>query len=186
MRYQKELEKYEQVKIQNQPDPVEYAPINVVPEEWRVYLEPLEIIAAFTSKIEGDLQLQQDVYVQVMNTESNLPALADQNNYVAEVLLEHFHERFTSTADLTLSHLAYLFTADGLENFGMIPNDKEKMEKRKKLKKILDIANVLTEKKFTTNTHFISALFDDNVDRFQFDSGEDLFSFWKYSVSEEV
>ena len=61
--------------------------------------------------------------MQFILAEAKLSALAHQNNFVAEVLYESFHNRFNSTAYLTLSHLAYIFTSVGLDEFRSLPND---------------------------------------------------------------
>ena len=88
----------------------ELTPIQAIPKEWKVYVEPLVVITSFTDQIEGDLNLQQDVYVAVTEVKSKLQALANQNNFVAQELLEKFLKRFETTADLTLAHLAFIFT----------------------------------------------------------------------------
>lgn len=91
-----------------------------------------EVIASFTNNIEGNLILQKNVYVQVVLACAKLSALTHQNKFVAEVLYESFHNRFNSTEDLTLSHLANIFTSVGLTEFRSLTNVKDKMVKRKK------------------------------------------------------
>lgn len=122
-RFNEEKKKYETGKRKKEPTPIQVPPLDAIPEEWNNYLEPLEVIANFTNNIEGDLILQQDVYVQFILAEAKLSAFAHQNNFVAEVLYESFHKRFNSTTYLTLSHLAYIFTSVGLDEFRSLPND---------------------------------------------------------------
>lgn len=185
MRFDREQELFNGKKKKYPPKPIEFPPINEVPKEWATYIEPLEVIACFTNCIEGDLCLQQDAYTSVLEAESKLESISANNNYVAETLYDKFHERFTSTADLTLAHLAFLFTPTGLDDFRSQPNDREKAQKRLSLKKkFLEISKVLKQKKFTDNTHFLPALFDYYLDRVEFGTGEDPFNFWKYSVFE--
>lgn len=186
-RFDTEQELFNSKRKKYPPKPIEFPPINEVPEEWATYIEPLEVIAGFTNCIEGDLCLQQDVYISVLDAESKLESLAQNKNYVAETLYDKFHHRFTSTADLTLAHLAFLFTPTGLDDFRSLPNDREKVRIRLTLKKkFLDISKVLTQKKFTNNTHFLPALFDYYLDRVEFGTGEYPFNFWKYSAYESA
>ena len=112
-----------------------------------MYVEPLVVITSFTDQIEGDLNLQQDEYVAVTEVKSKLQALANQNNFVAQELLDKFLKRFETTADLTLAHLAFIFTAEGLEAFRILPNDQEKRKTRASLKeKFLEITRILGQK----------------------------------------
>ena len=88
---------------------------------------------------------------------SKLQALANQNNFVAQELLDKFLKRFETTADLTLAHLAFIFTAEGLEAFRISPNDQEKRKTRASLKeKFLEITRILGQK-FSADTHFLPA-----------------------------
>lgn len=187
LRFEKETSLYEANKRRTPPNPIVNPPMKAVPEDWVNYIPALEVISEFTDNIEGDLKLQQDVYVSVVEAESKLKALTDDNNFVAEILLEKFEERFKTTADLTLAHLAFIFTAVGLDDFRNTPNDAEKKKTRKNLKKkYLEICNILTQKKYTQNTHFLPALFDYYIDRVEFGTGEDPFAFWKYCMDESA
>ena len=48
-------------KKKKEPKPVELPPIQAVPKEWKVFVEPLAVITSFTDQIEGDLNLQQNI-----------------------------------------------------------------------------------------------------------------------------
>ena len=110
---------------------------------------------------------------------SKLQALANQNNFVAQELLDKFQKRFETTADLTLAHLAFIFTAEGLEAFRILPNDQEKRKTRASLKeKFLEITRILGQK-FSADTHFLPALFDFYLDYVVFNTGEDPLAYWK-------
>ena len=76
--------------------------------------------------------------------EASLERMAIRGNTVAQKLLEAFQERFRTTADLTLVHLAYIMTPTGLKTFQALPEDGKKRSKKKSLKdKLLEIPSSL-------------------------------------------
>lgn len=74
-RFNEETKKYGQGKPKKEATPIQVPSLDAIPEEWSNHLEPLEVITNFTNNIEGDLILQQDVYVQVVLAEEKLSVL---------------------------------------------------------------------------------------------------------------
>ena len=109
--------KFEMGKIKNPPEPPLLPPFNKVPESWKVYNQPLTLITKFTNVVEADLAFLQDMFVAAKETQTKLKEQIDQNNPVAKVLLDKFLYRFLETADITLAHLAYTLTPEGLYEY---------------------------------------------------------------------
>lgn len=182
------MELFQQKLIQKEPSRPNVPSIFEVPEEWETYTVPLEVIADFTDHIEGDIVLQQEVYIHKLMAESQLENMVSKDkNAIAEQLLEDFRRRFKKTADIIVSELAYLFTPVGLKQFRILDDDRNKHEKRKQLKKLfLEITKEAAEKNPTAEYVFLPALFDYYVDSFDYNEGENPMAFWKSQILEEV
>ena len=99
-----------EIKQISEPDLPE---ITSIPITWFKAFDVLDVIRKFTSHVEKDLAMQQDVYLQAMDVENKLTALEVMGNEFAKPLREAFEYKFMNTADLLLSELAYRFTPIG-------------------------------------------------------------------------
>ena len=138
----------------------------------------LNVIADFTNKIEGDLVLQQELYVSYIGVEASLERMTIRGNAVAQKLLEAFQERFRTTADLTLSHLAYIMTPTGLKTFQALPEDGNKRSIKKSLKdKFLEIASSLNIDALGESGKYIPVIFENYISFWNVNEGEDPYAF---------
>ena len=116
--YEKRVEKHERQIAKGKPaaDIIQpsYPPVPYVPNEWEQLLDALKIIRTFTLKIEGDIVLQQQVFLEARNVNTSLTALEIQGNQFAATLRDAFESRFTKTADLLIAELAWRFTPAGV------------------------------------------------------------------------
>lgn len=187
-KFEKNMELFQQKKINKEPERPNIPSIFEIPIEWETYTVPLEVLAEFTEHIEGDIVLQQEVLIHKIIMESQLEQMATEGkNAIADQLLEVFRRRFKQTADITVSELAYIFTPNGLNQFRMLNDNKDKHQKRKILKKtFLDITKEATEKNPTPDFTYLPALFDYYLDSFKYNEGENPTAFWKSQIEEEV
>ena len=91
-----------------------YPPVSSVPPEWEQLLNVLRIIRGFTTKIEGDIVLQQQVFLEARNVGTSLTAIEIAGNPFAAPLKAAFNSRFMTTADLLIAELAWRFTPAGV------------------------------------------------------------------------
>ena len=101
--------------------------------------------------------------------------------------MDAFRFRFTTTADLTLSQLAYIFTPPGLSSFQALPNDLPKRLTKTKLKaKFLEIAADLNIDALGPAAKFLPALFENYTSYCKIDEGDDPYSWWEDKAEEEI
>lgn len=166
--YQEKLDKWNQKKSKNQPEPPIPPPIEMIPDDWDTFLEPLAVIADFTAKIEQDLALQQQVYIEIQNV---LRKLENIDNPIADSMHHFFIQRFNDTADISLAKLAYHLTPVGIAQYrAMPPNEKRGLFKELKTK-FLAISAKLPEQE----VRFFAAQFRFFMDFFPIDEGDSPF-----------
>ena len=105
-------------KQQTPPKKPSVPPVEQVPTDWKLYLDPLKIILEFTDQVEKDLSFQQEVYVAVITAIQKLQALRTP---IGDSLSFFFDKRFRETADISLSKLAYYLTPNGVNAFREMP-----------------------------------------------------------------
>lgn len=185
--YQTALEQFNKGIRKTEPDEPILPPVITVPSIWAKHVAALNVIATFTDSIEGDLQLQQQVYVSVIETESSLQRMQSEGNEVAKALLTAFRTRFITTADLTLAQLAYIFTPNGLNAHQALPNSIAKRTTQSKLKKkFLSIAASLNLHAMGPEGIFLPAIFDNFIKFACIDDGEDPYVYWEQKIDESI
>ena len=100
-----------------EPKPIcdpSYPPVPAIPIEWSHLFEALKIIRTFTTRIEGDISLQQEVFIEARNVNFALTALEITGNPFAATLLNAFESRFMTTTDILIAELAWRSTPDGV------------------------------------------------------------------------
>ena len=127
------------------------------------------------------------MYTFYREAEASLERLAYRGNYVASKLLVALRERFSTTASLTLAHLAYILTPSGLKTFQALPNDREKRTTKRVLKeKFLEITNVLDIDGLGEAGVFLPALLDNYISFWNVNEGEDPHAFWNERIDETI
>ena len=183
--YDSELAKFQNHHRRTMPEVPTHPPVNEVPREWAEYVDALNVIAEFTDAIEGDLQLQQQVYTSIVTTEAKLADMQQKGNIIAGQLLDAFRERFIRTADVVLAHLAYVLTPCGLSEFQALPNNAEKRRTASQLKeKFLSLAANLEYS--GPEVAFLPALFDNFIRFASVNPGEDPFAYWENLADESL
>ena len=86
-----------------------------IPPIWDELLQPLFIIKTFTNSVEGDLHMQYHAYKACKEAIEHLSMIYD--NEVASYFKTYLESRFSSTLDIRISHLSYMFTEDGLNDY---------------------------------------------------------------------
>ena len=185
--YQRDKELFDAGRKRTAPVEPVPPPVEAVPECWNEYVDALKVIATFTDMIEGDLQLQQQVYTSVISTEAQLENMGLHGNVVASKLLVAFRNRFKATADIELAHLAFTFTPDGLQAFQTLPEGFEKRTTAKTLKKkFLEIASNLNVSAIGPSAVFLPAIFDNYLKYASIGEGEDPFIYWEERCDETI
>ena len=124
------------------PTPPTPPPVMSIPDEWVPFHQALKVIAEFTDQIEGDLVLQQQVYVAVNEA---LRTLEELDTPVSEALHHFFQQRFQETADLSLAKLAYYLTPVGIVQYRALPS-REKANLFRQLKpKFMEVSSTLSK-----------------------------------------
>lgn len=186
-RYQAELTAFQDGRKRTMPDEPDLPPIRTVPNEWTDYTAALNVIARFTDQIEGDLHLQQQVYVAFISAQAELERMRERRNIVARNLLDALTSRFTRTADLALSRLAFCFTAEGLTDFHSMPNSPSKRAVKAELKaKFLEIAGVLNIPAIGPPAIYLPAMFDNYITYAEIGDGEDPYAYWSEKLDDTV
>ena len=163
--YEKELLLFQEKRRKVEPSKPIKPPIDAIPSNWHLFLEPLKIIAQFTDEIERDLALQQDVYTSVLEVYRKLEAL---DTPVADSLLFFFKKRFSETADLSISKLAFYLTPDGIVQYRSLPDQ----ERRTLFAELKRTFMRLSEKLPIQNTLFFPAIFRYFMDNVEISSGD--------------
>jgi hypothetical protein len=192
----------ERVAKGKQPKPViepSYPPIVVIPIDWFHLLEALKIIRSFTLRIEGDIVLQQDVFVEARNVRFTLTALEVSGNMYASTLRTAFEERFMKTADILISELAWRFTPAGVlewrNTFSLEMNGSDEEAKKRADEHYENLSNRfvdLCEHTFDISTdaqkasYGFPALFHWWMECAPIDPGESTSSLWRKMRSKRV
>ena len=85
--YQQNLIAFQKGRKRTEPEVPSPPPVLKVPPTWKDHTEALNVIADFTNKIEGDLVLQQELYVSYIGVEASLERMAIRGNAVAQETL---------------------------------------------------------------------------------------------------
>ena len=102
-------------------------------------------------------------------------------------LHEFFTLRFVDTCNIDVAHLAYVLTADWLNEFRSLREDEEKYYSDLSLmKSVLATIAARVYTKEEISALCITGLFDYYVNYTEFDSGDNLYSFWNQIALTEV
>ena len=82
--YNADLLAFQEGKRKIEPDKPVPPPVLSVPNSWSAHTAALNVIADFTNKIEGDLVLQQELYVAHVEVEATLEQMIFHGNVVAK------------------------------------------------------------------------------------------------------
>ena len=140
------------------PQPLTYPMQQSVPDYWKRYFVCLDSIRKFTTYVEGDLIMQYHLYVAYEKTLDSLLGIREEGD-IEKFFCDLFIDRFSSTADILIAKLAYIFTAEGLAAYRASP-----MEDRDELTELLDTiaSEALTEEEYQRT--YIAACFDEYLD----------------------
>ena len=166
--YQSKMQKYQNGTLKACPQEPLPPPVQYVPNEWNQYTDALEVIADFTQEVEKDLCLQQHVFVAVNRVYQRLEQL---DTPVALEMSALFHERFTSTADISLGKLAYYLTPNGVLEYRAFPPS----ERSNLLKELKETFIRLYSTFPVTVTRFFPAIFRFYLDSIKIDPGDSPF-----------
>lgn len=174
--YREKLVKHQRALLTNKlnliPQVPEKPQIQKIPQTWKRMLDILEIIAEFTTRIEGDTVMQQDLYIQYKKALNEFDLISNRGNTEDE-FKQMFIERFKSTANIRISQIAYIFTAKGLKEYR-----EEGMTDRTELTKVIqEIGHTLLNDEY--NDSFITASFDHYLDNVEFPIDQSSRVFWK-------
>ena len=174
--YNAKLEKYH-TKVSNgknakMPELPQYPMQQSVPIYWNNYLDCLEAIKSFTSFIEGDMVMQYQLYDAYEKTVEKLTELSSRGE-IEKFFCDLFISRFSSTANILIAKLAFIFTAEGLSSYrGGEMDDREN---------ITSLLNEIAMEAFTEEEYaasFIIACFDEYIDEVDYPN-RTANRFWK-------
>lgn len=175
--YKKEKDKAEKKlsKGKNVKMPLEPAapPLAVIPPIWFEMLQPLYIIKTFTETVEGDLRMQYHVYKAYKEAINQLSLIEDSD--VATYFKTYLETRFSSTLDLRISHLSYVFTEEGLIDYR---ND-ESSDKQELLDIFYEFTCDALSKEVVDN-NFLVASFEHYLDNIQRNQKRSSIKYWEY------
>ena len=194
--YQELIEKNQRRIDKGKPptevSPPAYPPIEFIPITWPQLLESLKIVRSFTTRIEGDISLQQQVFIEARNVSTSLTALEVAGNPFAGILRDAFEHRFMTTADILISELAWRFTPEGVIEWrgtfaiDMISVDREANERaHKHYNELCERFVSLCESVFAITTdeqkafYAFPALFEWWLSEANVNSGESTRSLWR-------
>lgn len=157
------------------PDAPTVPPVACVPDYWSEELQPLSIIKEFTKQVEGDLHMQFHVYVAYKKVLEKFDMLGD--NPIFNYFKTFFISRFDSTLNIELSHLSYVFTYDGLQEY----RNKSGEDKEALMKTFTSfcIASFGTE---LVDSSFLIAAFEYYLDQVVYEKRSST-RFWKSMVT---
>ena len=165
-------------KIRTEPTPPTPPPIPAIPSHWKDYVNALEVISDFTDEVEKDLTLQQHVYVAVCRVFRRLEEL---DTPCANEMRDLFQQRFTSTADLSLSKLAYYLTPTGLGEYRALPM----RERGQLLRELKRKFQALTEKFPAAMTLYFPAMYTFYMNVYPVNPGDSPFYVFSELQNEE-
>lgn len=143
-----------------------------IPPIWDELLQPLFIIKTFTNSVEGDLHMQYHVYKAYKDAIEQLSMIDDSE--VACYFKTYLESRFSSTLDIRISHLSYVFTEDGLNDY----RRKDCIEKEE----LIEIFNEFACDALTieiVQKNFLNAAFEYYLDNIQRDQKRSSPRYWK-------
>ena len=177
--FERKQQMFTQGRIKNQPVPPTPPPIEMIPSEWQHYVDALKVISDFTDEVEKDLTLQQHVYVAVNRVYARLEQL---DTPCASEMLDLFHKRFTSTADFSLSKLAYYLTPSGVNEYRSLPES----ERRKLFKELKTKFKELTAKFPPEMTMYFPAIYTFFMNVYEIDPGDSPFYVFNELENEHI
>ncbi len=148
-------------------------PLAVIPPIWFEMLQPLYIIKTFTETVEGDLRMQYHVYKAYKEAINQLSLIEDSD--VATYFKTYLETRFSSTLDLRISHLSYVFTEEGLIDYR---ND-ESSDKQELLDIFYEFTCDALSKEVVDN-NFLVASFEHYLDNIQRNQKRSSIKYWEY------
>lgn len=169
---EKALKKEKAGKKAVHPDEPTLPPVQNIPNIWIEYLQPLSIIKNFTEEVEGDMNMQYDVYKSYNDAILKFELLPDSK--FKTCVYDFFKERFISTADIEISRLSYAFTFNGLNEFRQRQgSDKEEL---------IDIFTRFVNKALSEESvknNYLIACFEYYLDQVPWPQSRSSVRFWK-------
>lgn len=162
-------------------------PIEIIPEWWNEFYEAIVIIRNFTDAVEGDLVFQQDLWKAYKEVQRSFDEISESNAY-AKALQTFFNLRFVDTCNIEVAHLAYVLTAEGLTDFREthVLDSDEFYSDIGSLKGVLISIAMKAFSKKEISEMCLLGLFDWYIKYAEFDTGENLYSYWRQMATTTI